>query len=161
MASPRPDSCTSGSPLLDRNSQVASCKSNISERVEQPSPGLSWRQTLSSFVIFVAAGFVANAHHIYYYRLDGTVAGSTDRQQWAIRIGTALAFLVQSLLRTVVSFACVQLVWRTLRHRALTIGTINHLFSLTTDITALFQKELYIAARPTIIMALVVWYGRV
>ncbi|CAI6331975.1 unnamed protein product [Periconia digitata] len=93
-----------------------------------------WATPASMVGFFLGGVLFAGSHHFYYRKLDDTLVGSAGRQQWPIRIGTALAFLVQSCLAAAASTAYTQWVWRKCRQQAIKIGTIDIAFDISHNV---------------------------
>ncbi|KAH6696837.1 hypothetical protein F5X68DRAFT_219306 [Plectosphaerella plurivora] len=81
-------------------------------------------------LLFLGSLGFAVGHHIYYSHLGGNVVRSADQQAWALRLGTAAAFLVKSGLVSAVGIVGVQQIWLTLRKKAVSIATIDSMFSV-------------------------------
>ena len=119
--------------------------------------GVYWVQP-TWMVMFLIGGFLlAWAHHVYYYALDGTLVSSTSRQQWAIRFGTAFAYLTQSCLKASVITACTQCIWAKLRKKAFTVDELDKLFGITTDLTSFCSWKLLRGAGPAMLLAALIW----
>ncbi|KAE8857471.1 hypothetical protein PTNB29_08538 [Pyrenophora teres f. teres] len=81
-------------------------------------------------VLFMLFGIAfALGHHLYYNALDGepVIEGT---QEWAIRIGTGLAFLAKACLIASAAISYQQQYWRVLRSRPMSIGSIDDIMSL-------------------------------
>ncbi|KAL6718596.1 hypothetical protein ACLMJK_002830 [Lecanora helva] len=101
----------------------------------------SWK-TPSLIVLWALVGFsCAIGHHLYYQSLDGTKAGSSPRQSWAVRFGTAFAFLVVASLRAACDIVYIS----------------NKLFSVTSDPTAFMSWEFIRHAKIAFLVAMVCW----
>ncbi|KAF1965087.1 hypothetical protein BU23DRAFT_604394 [Bimuria novae-zelandiae CBS 107.79] len=90
---------------------------------------------------FFAGVALAVAHHVYYARLNDTVVGSTARQQWPIRVGAVLAFLVQVCLSDATNRACTQWVWRQCHQRVIRIESIDAAFSVNQNLFTLLNPD--------------------
>lgn len=102
---------------------------------------ISWDSSAAVVAPTCAGIALAVGHHLYY-SLDGTPAGSTSRQQWALRYGSALAFLVVALLKTACDAAYHQHIWTLVKREALSLRSLDALFSLTTDPISFLSLEL-------------------
>ena len=98
----------------------------------------------------------AIGHHIFYEMLDSQEA-SAQWQQWNIRIGTALAFTITISLRGAAVFGYDQYMWNLMRRKAVTIAGLDNLFSLTSNVFALFSTELLRRAPMAVLIALLTW----
>ena len=114
-----------------------------------------WTRSAIPAGLLLIASALSTAHHLFYLYLNNQIAGSTDKQQWSIRIGTALATAIVILLKCAVGFAYVQLLWLMLRKRAFRISDIDALFALGFgDATALFSKGIWATAVTAISFAI-------
>ncbi|EKJ72312.1 hypothetical protein FPSE_07541 [Fusarium pseudograminearum CS3096] len=100
---------------------------------------------------------VALAHHFYYLYLDMRIVKSQSQQQWYLRAGTGLAFLVRAFLSAAVSTAYTQVLWRTLRSRPITIRGVNSLFDVIHNPFEFFTWDLWSAAPLLAVVAVVAW----
>ena len=93
--------------------------------------GVHWRAPMLMVLLFIAGIAFAVGHHIFYHSLDGTLVTSTSQQEWTIRIGTGLAFLVKAALAAAVGVAFTQYLWTVARTEAMAVGSIDAMFSMT------------------------------
>jgi len=100
---------------------------------------------------------VALGHHFFFSWLDGRVVQSKDEQEWYARIGTGLAFLTTILLTAASTVAYVQLLWRTLRSRAISIEGVDALFGVTTNAWNLTSLELWRHGPLPAVVAAILW----
>lgn len=118
---------------------------------------IHWRAPALMFgYLLVGVGF-ALGHHLYWMSLDGTPVPSETDQQWAQRLGVALAFLTQSLLCLSVGVAYTQRVWVTVKKNAMTLRSLDRLFSLQEDIFAFFDYAIIGRAKVLSVIALCAW----
>jgi hypothetical protein len=101
---------------------------------------------------------IAVGHHGYYMSLHGTTVGSSARQNWALRFGTAFSFLSVALLRTACNVAYKQYIWTLFKRRAYSITDIDRLFQLTNDLTSMRSWKLMRRADLAFTIAFVCWY---
>ncbi|QPC69321.1 hypothetical protein HYE68_000073 [Fusarium pseudograminearum] len=99
----------------------------------------------------------ALAHHFYYLYLDEIIVQSQSQQQWHLRAGTGLAFLVRAFLSAAVGIAYTQILWRTLRSKSITIGGVNSLFGVMNNPWAFIGWELWTAAPLLAVVAIIAW----
>lgn len=138
---------------------------------------ISWRYPTAAIVLFVASVLFAVGHDLYYLRLDGQLAdaddgsatsflaefnsltdGGSGQQTWALRIGTALAFLNKTALAAVVALVAAQQVWYTLRRTAMTVDGIDGLFDLLNNPLALFSSwDVVGHAKVVVLVAVLSW----
>lgn len=100
---------------------------------------------------------LAIGHHVFYDYLNGRIVQSQNQQEWFLRIGTGMAFLVRALLSAAIGIAYVQILWRTLRSKFVTINGIDSLFSVSHNAWDLTTFELWTAAPALTIVALIAW----
>ncbi|OJD38901.1 formylmethionine deformylase-like protein [Diplodia corticola] len=72
-------------------------------------------------MLLVVGIAVSIGHHFFYHWLSGQEVQSADRQQWALRIGNAFAFLAKCCFCSAANFAFTQWLWKTLRAKFITI----------------------------------------
>lgn len=119
--------------------------------------GFSWK-TPSLIVLWALVGFSwAIGHHFYYQSLDGTKAGSSPRQSWAVRFGTAFAFLVVASLRAACETAYKQYIWTLFKRKAFSLDTLDKLFSVPSDPAAFLSWEFIRHAKIAFLVAIVCW----
>jgi hypothetical protein len=100
---------------------------------------------------------VALGHHFFYSWLDGRLVQSKDEQEWYGRIGTSLAFLTKTLLTAASTIAYAQLLWRTLRSRAVSIRGVDALFGVTSNAWNLASLELWRRGPLPAAVAAILW----
>ncbi|KAH8883165.1 hypothetical protein GQ53DRAFT_732685 [Thozetella sp. PMI_491] len=120
--------------------------------------GVSWQFPASVVTLFVASFTLALGHHLYYSSLEDTIVLSESQQSWATRIGTGFAFITKTGLTISVGIAGTQQLWRTLRHKAVSIDGIDGMFSVMSDPTALFKPGVLAHAKTLCLFALVSWF---
>lgn len=96
-------------------------------------------------------------HHFYYQSLHGTIASSENSQEWAIRIGTGLAFVVKASLAAAIGVAYTQRLWLTLRRKSFTMAATDDLFQLTFNPLSFFGSEVWAHASLLCLMAASMW----
>lgn len=83
-----------------------------------------WLAPTTMVLALLVGVLLALSHHLFYSSLEGKsvpggayrLAGkSLSRQQYNTAVGTALSFLVRTLLATAVSTSYVQIFWRSIR----------------------------------------------
>ena len=120
--------------------------------------GVSWRQPIMMIIFALLGITTATSHHFYYHELNDTVAGNTSRQQWVIWIGTGFNSFTLFLLNSAITIALTQSIWFTVKRHALTVGGLDNLFGLFTDMTGFFKWDLLKKAKLAIFIAFVFWY---
>lgn len=150
---------------------------NINERSQNR---VHWRHPTFMAVSFLAGLVLAIGHHIYYSWLHGRVVGSTERQQWSLRlvkmllliahtlfkityikfltsIGNAFAIGVSFLLKIAVGIAYIQYLWKTLRNNSLSLQSINDAFGIGSNIFSFFNWEYLSTVRIGAMLAIILW----
>ncbi|QPC71977.1 hypothetical protein HYE68_002729 [Fusarium pseudograminearum] len=119
---------------------------------------VSHKSTLVLMTGSLLAGLaLAIGHHLFYDYLNGRIVQSQNQQEWFLRIGTAMAFLVRALLSAAIGIAYVQILWRMLRSKSVTINGIDSLFGVSHNAWDLATLELWTAAPALTIVALIAW----
>ncbi|MCJ1465827.1 hypothetical protein MMC07_004446 [Pseudocyphellaria aurata] len=139
------------SPLLEAHKE-----SNENEAVN-PELKIHWVAPVTMIAFFVSGVSFAAGHHAYYSSLDGTVVRDNESQQWAIRFGSAFAFLVEVPLVAAVSIAQTQRVWTTLEKKPVSIGGIDSVIAATRDVGSLISWEMWSKAKLASLLALLCW----
>lgn len=128
--------------------------------------GQCWRTVSVTVGFFIAGTMLAVGHHCFYNNLDGTIVPANvdenwdlSSQQWKLRIGTALAFLVKVCFTISVETAYTQMVWTHVRARNRPLGSLDALFSGTTDPSVFFNIEYLTRSRFVALIASICWYG--
>jgi len=109
-------------------------------------------------ISILSATLLALAHHLFYTYLDGGIVGSNQQQQWFLRIGTALAFVIKSLMTASVTLAYVQLLWRTLKSATVSINGLDSLFGVIHNPWNFIDWELWMKGPTLVVIALIIWY---
>ena len=99
----------------------------------------------------------ALGHHFFYASLDSRIVQSNTEQEWNIRIGTGMAFLVKTCLTAAAGFAYTQLLWTTLRSRHATLEGVDAMFSVTTSAWEFLSVELWRKGFGLVLMAGILW----
>ena len=79
-------------------------------------------------------------------------------QDWAIRIGTAFAFLFKTVLVAVVGISYAQAFWFFVRRRFIEIGSVDKLFRILYDPMSFFDPRLIRRATLLLVLAAVSWF---
>jgi len=127
-----------------------------------PLGAIKWRTTsqaafLAMLALLLIGVLTAISHHLFYSYLDKRATDSVIGQDWAIRIGTAFAYLFKMALVAAVSVVYAQAFWFILRRHAFEIGTLDDLFTLLTNPIRLYNRSLYGRASLLLGLALVAW----
>ncbi|KAH6614040.1 hypothetical protein C7974DRAFT_428483 [Boeremia exigua] len=117
---------------------------------------ISYRVPLGmvSFML-LGVGF-AVAHHVYYQSLDGEPVAETS-QEWAVRIGTGIAFLAKAFLIASAGISYQQHYWRVLRSRPVSVTSIDDIMGLLANPMCFFNWEVLRKAWASVVIALAIW----
>lgn len=118
---------------------------------------IHWAAPVGMIAFFICGVSFATGHHVCYSSLDGTEVRDDESQQWAIRFGTAFAFLVEVPLAAAVSIAQTQRAWTTLERKAVAIGAIDSIFAATRDLGSFMSWEMKSRAKIASLLALICW----
>ena len=100
--------------------------------------------TLAMFGLLFIGALTAISHHLFYSHLNKKIIDNAAiGQTWAIRIGTAFAFLFKTALVAAVSVVYAQGFWFIVRRNAFEIGTLDDFFILLNNPLRFFNKSLY------------------
>ncbi|KAH8685694.1 hypothetical protein BGZ60DRAFT_522978 [Tricladium varicosporioides] len=119
--------------------------------------GIAMRTPVIMITWAVAGCIFSVGHHFYYDRLDGSIAGTPNQQNWALRFGTAFSFLTIALLKASCDAAYKQYIWTLFKRKSYSLDTLDKLFALTTDIFAFVSWELISKAKLAVFLALTSW----
>jgi hypothetical protein len=119
--------------------------------------GIAWKTPIFMVLWALVGLSLVLGHHFYYQSLNGTRAGSSSRQNWALRFGTAFTFLVVACLKATCNIAYYQYIWTLFRRKQFSLDTLDKLFAVTSDPTAFLSRELLRHAKVAIFVAAVCW----
>ncbi|KAF9631158.1 hypothetical protein BFW01_g2020 [Lasiodiplodia theobromae] len=109
-------------------------------------------------VILLLIGIsVSLGHHFYYEWLDGQEVQSRDKQQWALRIGNAFAFLAKCCFCSAANIAFLQWLWKTLREKYISVQGIDAAFSATQTLVSFASREMLSKVKVGSVLALLTW----
>ena len=100
----------------------------------------------------------AIGHHVYYGYMDTKIVSTVDRQQWALRFGTAFTVCAIGLLRCALIESYTQCIWKLFRYKSISIKGIDRIFSLTSDIRGFYSPEVLKEAWLPVLLAGLTWY---
>ncbi|CAK7242755.1 MAG: hypothetical protein STHCBS139747_004254 [Sporothrix thermara] len=141
--------------------------------------GISWRYPAAAAGLYICSLLLAVGHDLYYVSLNGTLADNDDdattdsasastsfslasfrsgQQTWALRIGLGLSFLSKTAMTAVVGFVGVQQLWLTLRHKAMTVRSIDNMYGLFTSPLTFFDLNVLAHAKVLVVVALLSWF---
>lgn len=120
--------------------------------------GVQWEQQPAFIVLCASFGLLlAVGHHMFYLRLNHTLAGTQGRQQFAHAFGNMLAISVATLFAFTCRAAYKQYFWTVVRRKSLTIRALDSLYSLTSDMLGLLNLEVWGQAPLAAMLALACW----
>ena len=122
---------------------------------------INWREPVLMAGFLIAGIALALGHHFYYRSLDGTVVSSDTRQEWALRFGTAFAFLTHTLLVASAAVAYTQRVWVTVKRKHFRLETLDNVFSLQANPFSFLSWEVLAKAKALCLLGLCIWYVHV
>ncbi|EPS42886.1 hypothetical protein H072_3101 [Dactylellina haptotyla CBS 200.50] len=100
----------------------------------------------------------AVGHHYFYLSHDGKPIGSRRDQEWVLRIGTGLAFLVRASFSISLCTALVQNFWNQLGGAfGQTMRVADQTFEVTTSPLALFDFRFWVFSPTMALFAMVYW----
>ncbi|PVI04636.1 hypothetical protein DM02DRAFT_690836 [Periconia macrospinosa] len=106
--------------------------------------------------MLVGVGF-GLGHHKYYESFDNQPVRSNDQQQWAVRVGTGLAFLTKTAFTAAVGITFSQYLWVIARRKALTLRSLDAAFTLTSNPASFVDFGVLSRAKLLVILALASW----
>ncbi|KAF2094276.1 hypothetical protein NA57DRAFT_60907 [Rhizodiscina lignyota] len=121
------------------------------------SHGIYWRSPALMGSGWAAGVIFSIGHHLFYSHFNGLIVGSTNEEQWNIRIGSLFALVVKTMLTSSVWFAYTQWLWRTLKRRAISLRGLDAAFSAEISIWSLLNHELILKVRMGAVLALIAW----
>ncbi|KAL2069201.1 hypothetical protein VTL71DRAFT_15539 [Oculimacula yallundae] len=124
---------------------------------------IDWRAPLKMIGLLSLGVAVAVGHHFFYRHLHLKEV-STDNsrwnfnsQSWAIRYGTAFAFLAKTFLAACISVAYQQHIWTTMRSKRITISGLDATFGATKDIFAFLNPTFLLNVKVGAVLAALTW----
>ena len=100
---------------------------------------------------------LALAHHLFYQSLNGHIVGSDEQQQWNVRIGTGLSFVVKTCFTAAAGIAYTQLLWHQLKSHPVTIDGADALFGVISNAWDFRHLEVYKHGLLLPVIALIAW----
>ena len=128
----------------------ATSSSNHSKHIDPIAPIIM----IASLILGV--GF-ALGHHFFYNSRDSTSVGNTTQQEWYIRVGTYLAYLVTFTLGVAIATAYTQQFWYSLRSRSVTVEEVDSLFAFLVNVTPFLDIRLWRGNFILVFMAAIKW----
>ncbi|KAK6529326.1 hypothetical protein TWF281_008503 [Arthrobotrys megalospora] len=113
---------------------------------------------LSMFGSLTAGIAVAVGHHFFYLNNDGDFVGSSADQEWTLRIGAGLTFLVRFFYSFSLGVALVQLFWGRFQSVfGTTMGIADRAFEIRTSPAALFDLGFWVFSPIMVFHGIVYW----
>ncbi|KAJ4253933.1 hypothetical protein NW762_010331 [Fusarium torreyae] len=142
---------------------LGSSLQSLSERtnsIQQNPPFDHWRihwTTPSSIAeLFILSILCDLSHHLYYDSLHYKPSTEVS-QEYAIRIGTSLAFLFKACLGASAAMVYRQYYWTILRTRDMSIQSIDNIMGLLSDPTCFASLDIIRNASSCVFIALIIW----
>ena len=124
------------------------------DRRPWPSP---WKApAIMVFCLLIGVGF-SLGHHEYYKSFNSNLVKSDSQQQWAVRIGTGLAFLTKTAFTAVIGVAFSQYLWVIARRKPLTLRSLDAAFTLTSSPTSFFEFSVLRSAKLLTLIGITSW----
>jgi len=141
-----------GSSNADQNCDAVESEETLNQH--PPPRPIGPKPLVTSLLYLVGGIFVAGVQHLFYSFLNGkNVESFAVPQDWVIRIGTAFAFLFHAILVPAVAAAFTHRFWYSARQKALTVRTIDGLYSLLGNPLAFLNLELLSKTKLLCVMA--------
>lgn len=147
----------SNSRLLKRPYGLGRAETSPEIRHHRPRTGWlisNWNPLWAMYGFFLLGVLGAIGHHAFYQSLAGREASN---QLQMLRYGTVLAYFTKACLAGSIIIAYRQRLWLTMRSKTLYVSTIDGLFEVIEDLSALFRLEIWTRAKVAGLMALFVW----
>jgi hypothetical protein len=113
---------------------------------------------ISMYGLLLVGILSAICHHLFYSYLNNeAVDEAAVGQIWAIRIGTALAYLFKTVLVAAIAVIYVQGFWFIVSRNSFEIGSLDNFFSLLTNPLLFYNRSLYEKASLLFALAIVSW----
>ena len=119
-----------------------------------------WRVPSLILGSLVCGVILAVTQHLFYSWLNGRATDSTITpisQNFAVGIGTALAFLVKACFVLCVSLTYTQAVWIRLLSKEVRVADIDDLHNALTDVTAIFHVRLWVSNPIALVAMILAW----
>jgi hypothetical protein len=113
---------------------------------------------ISMYGLLLLGILSAICHHLFYSYLNNeAVDEAAVGQTWAIRIGSALAYLFKTVLVAAIAVVYAQGFWFIVRRNLFEIGSLDNFFSLLTNPLLFYNRSLYGKASLLFALAIVSW----
>jgi hypothetical protein len=146
------------------STQYSEVKAAPEEHV-QPYEGHQLQNTLKRYrsliwmiLSWMSGIALAIGHHFFYASFNNERVDETSISQgWIIRIGTGMAFLVQTLFVLSASIACTQQQWLTTRSKPFQVRQIDTIFSILGNAFAFLESRLWLRYPVLSFLAGIAW----
>lgn len=119
--------------------------------------GIHWYTPVTIVLLLVLGIASATAHHFFYSHLHDETVGDEGRQRWVFWIGSSLGFFTKVSFTSVLAISRTQWVWVTLRKKSMTLGGIDALFGVSSDLTFFKNYDMLRHAKFATVMAIMMW----
>jgi cation transport ATPase len=117
-----------------------------------------WKSyTMMSALLVFALGAAIGQHEWYNYLNGRAVNQVPIDQSWAIRVGTAFAFLFKAAAAAAVGIAFCQGFWFSVRRGAFRVNSLDAMFQVLSNPFKFFNTALILKAASLFILAILVW----
>ncbi|KAF2838471.1 hypothetical protein M501DRAFT_934460 [Patellaria atrata CBS 101060] len=117
-----------------------------------------WSAIVISVSGVIGSCAFAIGHHIFYSTLNNTAVGSTERQQWALRIGTFFALAVGTCLRLAITSAYIQYIWLKFKNARVSLAHVDDAFNALSSILSLVNPQFFKKLPLAALAGLICWY---
>ncbi|OAL43797.1 hypothetical protein IQ07DRAFT_523413 [Pyrenochaeta sp. DS3sAY3a] len=129
-----------------------------SAQTRAPQSQLHWRTPGLLLASFLTGLIAAISQHCLYKSLHLRSEERESTKTSLVLCGRAIAYLAKVAFAQCIILCYRQRIWRTFRNHALSVRSIDHLFSGTEDVSLLLNWEAISNAPLVTIMALIVWF---
>lgn len=144
--------------VLANSGQAAGNSGQFSQNTQKTTTWqIHWRAPTLILGLLAVGIALALGHHFYYQSLNETTVSSDTRQEWALRFGTAFAFLTQSSLVASAGVSYTQRVWVTVKKKAFPLRTLDNIFSLQNTLWSFFSWEVLAKAKALYLLGICIW----
>jgi hypothetical protein len=117
-----------------------------------------YRSLIWMILSWMSGNAFAIGHHFFYARFNNKRVDETSISQGLIiRIGTAMAFFIQTLFVVSASIACTQQQWLTTRSKPFQIRQIDTIFSVLGNAFAFLESRVWLRYPVLVFLAGIAW----
>jgi hypothetical protein len=138
--------------------EVVNAHAPLSQQTPHNHRFSGWK-SYATMLGFLGTGIATAAvQHFYYSYLDGREVDQVSMSQsWAIRIGTAFAFLFKTCLVASVGVAYCQGFWYSVRRNSVRLYELDAIFSILNNPLNFIHKNIYLRRKVLVVLALICW----